>query len=90
MASYTFTASQLEAFKRQWPCHGLPDKLTQLRFEFARNGDLVDYVAADARGKAFSLYDEDGYGPDGSAMVALSDDARSLAKGGRVEWMVAA
>ena len=41
----------IDAFKRQWPCHGLPDTLNCLVGYFAANGDLVDVEAFDADGK---------------------------------------
>ena len=59
----------IEAFKAQWPCHGIPE-LDAITFEFARNGDLVD-IAAVADGKPV---DSAGFG--GPALLALSQEAQ--------------
>ena len=59
----------IDAFKRQWPCHGLPDTLNCLVGYFAANGDLVDVEAFDADGKPLDTIKF-----DGPALVALVDD----------------
>ncbi len=65
-------AADLIAFKRSWPCHGLPDNLLVVKFQFAPNGDLVDIEAV---GDAGELLDSSEF--DGPAMVALADDAKA-------------
>lgn len=74
MNSHTFNRTALDAFKATWPCHGLPEKLHSIRFEFGSNGDLVDIEAKARNGRALDAHDF-----DGSALVALSQDAQQLA-----------
>lgn len=74
MNSHTFNRAALDAFKATWPCHGLPDSLNSIRFEFASNGDLVDIEAKARNGRTLDSADF-----DGSALVALSQDAQKLA-----------
>lgn len=50
---------EVEAFKRNWPCSGLPDRAVSFQFD-KRNGDLVDLWPDTL---------------DGEAAVALSADA---------------
>lgn len=63
--------NELDTFKRQWPCHGLPDNLMELAFEFASNGDLVDI---EARADDGTLLDSAEF--DGPALLALAEDAQ--------------
>src|SRR5262245_39267042 len=84
MTSYTFSASQLDAFKTQWPCHGIPSDLMSLRFEYADNGDLVDLDAFDVDGERLGEHWD--YHTDGGALVALSTDGWELANGRAVYW----
>lgn len=63
----------INAFKRSWPCHGLPDDLAELAFEFDPNGDLVDIEAKDCQGKPLDTHDF-----DGPALLALCQDAQEL------------
>lgn len=71
MTWYTLRYDAIETFKRQWPCHGLPDNLHSAAFEFASNGDLVDIECHDENWKWL-----DSAAFDGPALVALCDDAR--------------
>ena len=65
------TAPGIAAFKKVWPCSGLPDNLQW--FEFAANGDLVDT----------SITEES----DGSAAAALADDCKAFLQDGTLpEW----
>lgn len=63
---------ELDMFKRSWPCHGLPDALTEVHVEFAPNGDLIDIECHDADG---NILDSAEF--DGPAMVAIVGDIRS-------------
>lgn len=71
---HTFDRTSLDAFKSVWPCHGLPDSLNALTFEFADNGDLIDIEAKARNGRTLDSAEF-----DGSAMVALSEDAKRIA-----------
>lgn len=53
-------------FKTQWPCNGMPTAPIWFQFD-KRNGDLVDMKPSDWEDR----------GADGSAMVALSEDAKT-------------
>lgn len=74
MTTHTFNRAALDAFKATWPCHGLPDSLNRLTFEFGSNGDLVDIEAKARNGRTM-----DSAAFDGPAMVALASDAQKLA-----------
>ncbi|MER9680809.1 hypothetical protein NKJ23_15955 [Mesorhizobium sp. M0184] len=74
MTWHTFNRADLDAFKSTWPCHGLPDSLNRLTFEFGSNGDLVDIEAKARNGRRLDSAEF-----DGPAMVALSQDAQKLA-----------
>ena len=63
--------NHIEAFKRQWPCHGLPSSLHTLQFEFEANGDLCDIIAKARNGRHL-----DSSTFDGPALLALCDDAQ--------------
>jgi len=63
---------EIDAFKRKWPCHGFPDNLNNVLFEFADNGDLVNVDAKDDNGKMLDTSDF-----DGPALLALSQDAQA-------------
>lgn len=67
----TLDRAALDAFCAQWPCHGFPEALDRIVFEFADNGDLVDITAYAARGRVIDSADF-----DGPALVALSQDAQ--------------
>lgn len=45
----TVLRREVEAFKRQWPCSGLPDRAITFQFD-KRNGDLVDVRPDDLNG----------------------------------------
>lgn len=62
---------ELHRFKSTWPCHGFPDSLARVVFEFMSNGDLVDVNAYARRGKWLDTADF-----DGPALVALCADAQ--------------
>jgi hypothetical protein len=57
-----YTADDIRAFMRQWPCSGLTDKATW--FEFDWQGDLADTNLNEHA--------------DGGAVRALIDDARAF------------
>lgn len=63
----------IDAFKRRWPAHGLPDDLESLACDFASNGDLVDLeaYAVGADGSDIRL---DTHEFDGAALRALTED----------------
>jgi len=63
----TVEACEIEAFRRSWPCSGLPQE-TSLRVEFADNGDLVDLNWSDG----CDHWEAEGSG----ALLALVDDAK--------------
>jgi hypothetical protein len=69
--TYKLSREELDAFKRQWPCHGLLDNLETLTFDFDR-GDLVDIDARDDDGRWLDSSEF-----DGPALVALSHDAQA-------------
>jgi hypothetical protein len=58
--------AEVEAFKRQYPCSGLPDKAITFQFD-ARNGDLVDIWPDSSKF-------------DGSGLLALSQDAQAYGR----------
>lgn len=66
----TLRWDHIEAFKRQWPCHGLPDNLHSLSCCFALNGDLVDVQAFDEQEHLLDTAEF-----DGPALLALTQDA---------------
>lgn len=59
----TVSAREVDAFKRTWPCSGLPDRGVSFTFD-ARNGDLVDFAPDEL---------------DGDDALALSHDANNYA-----------
>jgi hypothetical protein len=63
---------ELVKFMDNWPCHGFPDNLWSISFDFDHNGDLVDIEAWSDQGEM--LYSGDF---DGPALLALSLDAVS-------------
>src|SRR5437870_4279148 len=67
MRRTTFSYAQIEAFKDQWPCSGIPE-LDSITFEFADNGDLVDIVAM------VDGHQVDSAEFDGPALLALSQE----------------
>lgn len=62
---YTVTVSRAEvdAFKRQYPCSGLPSRALWFQFD-KRNGDIVELSPGSERF-------------DGPALLALSQDAQA-------------
>lgn len=70
----TMDRAALDTFCAQWPCHGFPEALDRIVFEFATNGDLVDINAYAVRGRVLNSADF-----DGPALVALADDAKMYA-----------
>lgn len=74
MTKVVLDRTALDAFCAQWPCHGFPDALDTITFEFAANGDLVDITAKAVRGRVLDSADF-----DGPALVALADDAKASA-----------
>ena len=73
MTSFTLRYDQIDQFKGTWPCHGLPDDLHSISFEYASNGDLVDIEAYDSNQL---LLDSGDF--DGPALLALSQDAPTI------------
>jgi hypothetical protein len=77
MAWYQIDRDQLDTFRRSWPCHGLPDELDTIAFEYDVRGeeicDLIDIEARDEDGK---LMDSSEF--DGPALQALSLDAPQI------------
>ena len=67
MSTVTITPEQIAAFRRSWPCSGLPRGVA-LRAEFDNGGNLTDYAWSD--GSDYADAEMSG------AMVALMDDAR--------------
>lgn len=65
LVTVTVSRDEVETFKSQWPCSGLPNKAVWFQFE-KRNGDLVDIKPG------FERY-------DGDALLALSHDAGNYA-----------
>jgi hypothetical protein len=63
----SISPAQIRAFRRTWPCSGLPTDVG-LSATFAANGDLESYEWADGA----DYYDAELSG----AMVALLNDAR--------------
>ena len=78
------TAAELRAFKRSWPCHGIPDEVGAIAFNFDARGDLVDieYLEEEpAPGAAWDsrapIYFGDAILSDmGAAVLALSQRAQ--------------
>jgi len=62
--------SQIEAFKRTYPCSGIPE-LSGITFEFASNDDLVDIIALSWEDGTYI----DSAEFDGAGLLALSQDA---------------
>lgn len=71
----TIDSTLLEAFKRTWPCHGLPDDLHAIAFEFDARGELVDI---DARTETGGYLDSSDF--DTPALVALAQDAANFGR----------
>lgn len=69
----TMTAGVISEFCRQWPCHGFPDTLNSITFDFAGNGDLVDIIALDDEGNVV-----DSATFDGPALAAFAGDAKRI------------
>lgn len=63
----------IDAFKRSWPCNGIPTTVDMIVVAFADNGDLVDYEGSDAHDEPIDLMDDENV--DGHALSALFDDA---------------
>ena len=63
------TSRDVDKFKSQWTCNGMPTAAIWFQFD-KRNGDLVDMKPSNWEER----------GADGSAMVALSQDAQTYAK----------
>lgn len=57
------SAREVEDFKAQWPCSGLPSRAITFQFD-NRNGDLIDMWPNNL---------------DGAACLALSQDAQKFA-----------
>lgn len=66
--SVTVSRRDVEDFKEQWPCNGMPSRSIWFQFD-KRNGDLVDMVPSNWEER----------GADGSAMLALIEDAQQFA-----------
>ena len=68
----TIRYDAIEAFKRSWPCHGLPENLHSLSCEFGLNGDLVDIEAYSDESALLDTHDF-----DGEALVALVQNCQA-------------
>lgn len=66
--SVTISAAEVRAFKSTWPCSGLPEAKLWVQFQKS-NGDLVDMQPSNWEDR----------GANGSAMLALIDDAQQFA-----------
>lgn len=66
--SVSVSAADVEAFKNQWPCNGMPTARIWFQFD-KRNGDLVDMLPCNWQER----------GADGAAMLALIEDAQQYA-----------
>jgi hypothetical protein len=60
----TVSGPEVRAFKRTWPCSGLPSRGVSFTFD-TRNGDLVDIFPDNL---------------DGAGAVALSQDAQNYGR----------
>lgn len=67
--SVQLSTADVENFKDQWPCNGMPSRPIWFQFD-KRNGDLVDMRPANWEER----------GADGSAMLALAEDAQNYGK----------
>ena len=67
--SVSVSRDEVEAFKASWPCSHLPNKSVWFQFD-KRNGDLVDMRPSNLEER----------GADGSAVLALSQDAQAYGK----------
>lgn len=67
--SVTIGRRDVEDFKAQWPCSGLPVRPIWAQFD-KRNGDLVDLEPSNLEER----------GADGSALQALIADGQAYAK----------
>ena len=79
MRKVTMTGAEVRAFARQWPGSKL-EGVGGVTFEFASNGDLVDMYPTNRR--HYTRLRK----ADGSALLALSQDAQekpSMGKGGK-------
>lgn len=66
--SVSISARDVADFKSSWSCSGLPERRIWAQFD-KRNGDLVDLTPNDLEDK----------GADGSAVLALLQDAQNYA-----------
>lgn len=66
--SVSISANDVQNFKDQWPCSGLPERPIWAQFD-KRNGDLVDMNPSNLEER----------GADGSALLALLADAQNYA-----------
>jgi hypothetical protein len=66
----TLNRHEIAAFKRTFPCSGLPDLLS-ITFDYEANGDLCGITAVDEDGSWIDSADFDGAG-----LLALSQDCQ--------------
>jgi hypothetical protein len=66
----TLNRHEIAAFKRTFPCSGLPDLLS-ITFDYEVNGDLCGITAVDEDG---SWIDSEEF--DGAGLLALSQDCQ--------------
>lgn len=71
--SYGYTAGrdEIQAFKAQWPCSGISDKLGSIHFQWDSKGDLLDVIARYRNGR---VAPSETY--DGPAIVAFCMDCQ--------------
>jgi len=65
----TLSRAEIAAFKRTFPCSGLPDLLS-ITFDYEANGDLCGITAVDDTGYVDSAEF------DGAGLLALSQDCQ--------------
>ena len=70
---YTLRYSEIESFKARWPCHGLPDDLHSISFEYDAIGDLLDIEAYDDGQRRMDTSKF-----DGAHLAVLSQDAPKI------------
>lgn len=66
----TLNRHEIAAFKRTFPCSGLPDLLS-ITFDYESNGDLCGITAVDEDGRWIDSEEFDGAG-----LLALSQDCQ--------------
>ena len=73
MIAITIQRETIQAFKRQWPCNGIPANADIINCVFDKDGSLVDLELIDAGDNVIpgELYQD-----AGASLSALMDDAK--------------